>query len=76
MKRAAPAARYGESGTRARVYVRCVCGHEQTVFVNDLQAGKSSGCRKGSCSARWTAVTQLRAYLDAAIDAFLEGRAP
>lgn len=46
----APAQRYGEPFARQRVMVRCRCGTERAVFVVDLQAGKTAGCRV--CVAR------------------------
>lgn len=53
VKHAPPARRYGESGTRARVVVRCVCGTERPVFASDLQSGKTRGCRSHECLWRW-----------------------
>jgi hypothetical protein len=48
-----------DEGVRARVYVRCVCGHEQTSFAHYLRRGESSGCKARSCKARWEAAQAL-----------------
>lgn len=77
VKYVAPAQRYG-SYSRARVRVRCVCGHEQPVFVCDLQSEKTSGCRRAACRSRWSAATDLRKrvieQLDETISDFLAER--
>lgn len=59
VRRAAPAQRYREPGTRARVLVRCVCGLEQLVFVCDLQSRKTRGCTSLRCRMRWETRREL-----------------
>lgn len=48
---------------RARVLCRCVCGHEQMVWLGDIQRGRSVGCRFASCRHRWEATRALRKVL-------------
>lgn len=60
VRRASPAQRYSERGTRARVVVRCVCGNvERAVFECDLQARKTTGCRSLRCRVRWEVRREL-----------------
>lgn len=60
--------RYGphgerRGGTRSRWTCRCVCGHEQPVWQEDLVTGRSRGCRSAECRSlhdgRLAAVEQL-----------------
>lgn len=48
---------------RARVVVRCVCGVQRTVWLEDLEQGRSTGCESRRCHARFLAVQDLRAKL-------------
>lgn len=50
VRRATPELRDGDM--RARVFCRCVCGWEQTVWVGDIQRGRSLGCRFAACRHR------------------------
>lgn len=36
-----------------RYYVRCVCGHSQPAFQQDLRHGRSNGCRATACRHAW-----------------------
>lgn len=48
---------------RARVHVRCVCGIERIVYLEDLEQERTSGCDSRLCHARFLAVQDLRAKL-------------
>lgn len=50
-------------GVRSRWTCRCVCGHTQPVFVEDLQLGRSTGCGEARCRALGVALEALRAAL-------------
>lgn len=74
LRHAAPAPRYGAGFARARVHVRCVCGHETDVWVCDLQASNGTrGCRSVVCRARFEAAQQLRMRFEALLSDFLTG---
>lgn len=55
--------RPGRPCLRARVHVRCVCNHESTVWLEDIEQGRSGGCRSRSCHARFLASRNMRALL-------------
>lgn len=58
---------------RARVLCRCVCGHEQIVWVGDIQRGRSNGCRFAACRHRHEAARALRMTLPhQVVDALLD----
>jgi hypothetical protein len=48
---------------RARVHVRCVCSLESVVWLEDIEQGRSGGCRSRSCHARFLASRTMRALL-------------
>lgn len=60
--RAAPSMQRRPSGDRMRrrVTVRCVCGTEATVFVEDLDGGLSRGCRSNLCRVRHQVAEELK----------------
>ena len=53
---------------RARVHVRCVCGLAHTVWLEDIEQGRSTGCSSRRCFARYQASHDLRAALTRFID--------
>ena len=53
---------------RARVHVRCVCGVERIIWLEDLESGRSRGCESRRCAARFLASADIRAMLDGWID--------
>lgn len=60
VKRVAPAKRSSETYARARVLVRCACGHQQHVFLADLQGGKTRGCKSFRCLIRWEGAREVQ----------------
>lgn len=48
---------------RARVHVRCVCGVERTVWLDDVQQARSTGCESRRCLARYLASRDMREAL-------------
>jgi hypothetical protein len=46
-------------GVRSRWTCRCICGHTQPVFLEDLQMGRSSGCSRPSCRSVHHGLTAL-----------------
>ncbi|MCA9530490.1 MAG: hypothetical protein KC543_10165 [Myxococcales bacterium] len=38
---------------RRRARVECVCGEVQAVFVEDLVAGRTTGCMSARCRHQW-----------------------
>jgi hypothetical protein len=49
---------------RARVHVRCVCGTERTVWLEDLETpDRTTGCSSRRCKARWEASRDVRTLL-------------
>ena len=63
VSRAEPRPRRAHGWQRARVHVRCVCGVERTVWLEDLEAGKSTGCVSRRCAARYHASEDVRLML-------------
>lgn len=61
--RAGRAQRRPGEAARQRVRVRCVCGYERDVWLQDLQTGRSTGCDSRICAARFMAVEEVRATL-------------
>lgn len=49
---------------RARVHVRCVCGVERIIWLEDLESGRSRGCESRRCAARFLASADIREMLD------------
>lgn len=68
IKRMPPAPRRACAPTwsRGRVQVRCVCGIEKTVWVEDLIGGRSNGCRSADCRVAWQALILLRPEIESA----------
>lgn len=48
---------------RRRARVRCVCGHERVIWLDDLHSGRSSGCNSHRCSARYEIALELEREL-------------
>ena len=49
---------------RARVHVRCVCGAERIVWLEDLETPeRTTGCSSRRCKARFEASRDVRAML-------------
>lgn len=48
---------------RARVHVRCVCGTERIIWLEDLESGRSRGCESRRCAARFLASADIREML-------------
>ena len=48
---------------RERVQVRCVCGFERVVWLQDMQTGRTTGCDSRICAARYLAAEDIRAAL-------------
>ena len=66
MRMATPAKR---DCMRARVLVRCACGHEQLAWCQEIEADRTTGCRSRVCKARFEAAEELRhAATEAPID--------
>jgi hypothetical protein len=63
VSRALPAPRRSVRHMRARVNVRCVCGVEQTIFLEDLEMGSSRGCSSRACMARFAVSADVRATM-------------
>ncbi len=61
--RTARAQRRPGEALRERVRVRCVCGYERDVWLQDLQTGRSTGCDSRLCAARYLAADDIRAAL-------------
>jgi hypothetical protein len=59
LRMSAPLSRPWWSGTLARVYCRCVCGHEKPVWDRDLKLGRSTGCRSKACRNTWAFAEHL-----------------
>lgn len=53
--------RPSDHGVRQRGLARCVCGYERIVWLEDLTRGRSTGCPKGRCRARFDVAEELRA---------------
>lgn len=53
-----------EAYERQRVRVRCVCGVERDVFLQELQTGRTWGCDSRVCAARYIASSDVRAELE------------
>ncbi len=53
-----------ETYERQRVRVRCVCGIERDVFLQELQTGRTWGCDSRLCAARYLVSADLRAELE------------
>lgn len=65
LRYAAPAMRReSDHGNRRRVYCRCVCGREEVLWVQDLLAGRTTGCKSIKCRARNDAVAAVTRLLD------------
>lgn len=45
------------------MHVRCVCGVERIVWLEDLEQGRSTGCESRRCSARFLASQDMRSML-------------
>ncbi len=61
-RRARVQRRPGEA-PRERVLVRCVCGFERIVWLQDIQTGRTTGCDSRLCAARHLAAEDIRAAL-------------
>jgi len=48
---------------RERVRCRCVCGIERIVWLEDVTAGRSTGCSSRTCRARFAASAGVRDML-------------
>jgi hypothetical protein len=48
---------------RARVHVRCVCGVERIVWLEDIEQKRSTGCESRRCSGRFRASRDMRDML-------------
>lgn len=48
---------------RERVQVRCVCGFERVVWLQDMQTGRTTGCDSRICAARYLAAEDIRVAL-------------
>lgn len=57
---------------RARVFVRCVCGVERVLWLEDIQSGHSTGCESRWCAARYVAALDARKMLDSWVERELE----
>ncbi len=49
---------------RARVHVRCVCGIERIIWLEDLESGRSRGCESRRCAARFLASADIKEMLE------------
>lgn len=56
--------RANDRGVRARVYVRCVCGREKLLWLEDLLGGRSAGCRSIKCQIRNDTASSLCRMID------------
>lgn len=48
---------------RERVQVRCVCGYERIVWLQDMQTERTTGCDSRLCAARYLAAEDIRTAL-------------
>lgn len=58
--RCARAQRRPGEAMRERVQVRCVCGLERVVWLQELQMGRTTGCYSRICAARYLAAEDIR----------------
>jgi hypothetical protein len=61
-RRARVQRRPGEA-PRERVLVRCVCGQERVVWLQDMQTGRTTGCESRLCAARYLVADEIRTTL-------------
>lgn len=45
---------------REKVLVRCVCGLERIVWLQDMQTGRTTGCDSRACAARYLVADDIR----------------
>lgn len=48
---------------RPRAHVRCVCGFERVLWLEEITQGRSSGCNSHRCRARFEAARDVEAML-------------
>jgi hypothetical protein len=64
--------RPSEHTLRGRLRMRCVCGIERDVWLEDVESGRSTGCESRRCAARYHASLDIREMLAGWINRELE----